>query len=54
MVEVSALARQNHLDLELSFARQFFLAHRSLDGLLRSDAHLLEVYFRVDILKLSI
>lgn len=37
-------ACKNHLDLELSLARQFLLSHHLLDGLLRSDTYLLEVF----------
>ena len=44
VVEASVFACKNHLDLELSLARQFLLSHHLLDGLLRSDTYLLEVF----------
>src|SRR3990172_5268974 len=43
MVEAGALAGQDHLDLKLPLSGQAFLAHHALDGLLRGDAHLLQI-----------
>jgi len=41
VIEVGALASQDHFDLELSFAGQILLSHHMLDSLLRRDTRVL-------------
>jgi hypothetical protein len=44
MPQAGAFSGQDHFDFELSFSGQLLLAHRALDGLLRGNTNLLEVF----------